>query len=167
METAELFNTCQAKKICRTFDADCFLGHKLSCWNNNLLLGNTINGHNYVDLLVKLTEVVTIKREITRTHNLHLLQVNAASHSERSVQATANDLNIVILIHSPCSPDFVASDFFYIPKSLKKRLKEIIMIALKKLYGHMMSGFAWKIGCSISKVKQIWQKYVNSDDGYV
>lgn len=122
METAELSNTCQAKEICRTFDADCFLGHKLSCWNNNLLLGNTINGHNYVDLLAKLTEVVTIKREITRTHNLHLLQVNAASHSERSVQATANDLNIVILIHSPCSPDFVASDILY-SQIFKEKIK--------------------------------------------
>jgi histone-lysine N-methyltransferase SETMAR len=132
--------------------------------------GNTVNGQYYADLLTKLRKVVTRKRGITRTQNLPLLQDNASSHKARLVQVTANDLNIEILPHPPYSPDLAPSDFFLFP-NLKKQLKgnhfdsdEEVILACDDWFSLKNRVFYSQ---GLFKVKQRWQKCVNSGGGYI
>ena len=83
--------------------------------------GATVNGSFYVgEVLPKVFENFTKKRERRTMRNVMLHHDNATSHKTKAVTNYLEEKRIVLLPHPPYSPDLAPCDFFLFPEIKKK-----------------------------------------------
>jgi [histone H3]-lysine36 N-dimethyltransferase SETMAR len=132
--------------------------------------GQTITGTYYANLLMRLRDVLKIKRRGKLSRGVLFHQDNAPSHTSSVAMATIHDCGFQLLQHPPYSPDLAPSDYHLFPE-LKRKLSGVhfgtdddVIGAVEDVFGAMDKTFYFD---GIKALRHRWEKCVDLGGDYV